>query len=292
MFSVLLSRIIPHIERHRTLVRIAVLLGAVSIIVYVAGNTISFIVQLFDASALESVKFCKVIASLLNRPTLELEFLPQEFEELQPDDNGYYAYAPANLHPLLFRRSDSVAGAWEWSDDGGQLWFACDNFRESVNGVPEPPALLFLLRLHVEHLLRRRLSAGGALGRRLPPPLDTATLRPGRPVEAAPDALCCPISHNLMRVPVVGPSGTTFDFDYIRKWVLQHNTDPVNGAPLSEADLYPNLAVRDLVERWLQQGGSGASGGAGGSGSSSSGIGGSGGGRGEAGLPPHLVDLS
>lgn len=140
--------------------------------------------QLFDASALESVKFCKVIASLLNRPTLgewhrneaappgvlpqgttrrkawsargggrrsgvhapvaahapliplfgvwtaELEFLPQEFEELEPDDNGHYAYAPANLHPLLFRRSDAVAGAWEWSDDGGQLWFACDNFRE------------------------------------------------------------------------------------------------------------------------------------------------------------------
>lgn len=26
-----------------------------------------------------------------------------------------------------------------------------------------------------------------------------------------------PISHSLMRVPVVGPSGTTFDFDYIRK---------------------------------------------------------------------------
>eukprot|EP00198_Chlamydomonas_reinhardtii_P002663 XP_001691999.1 predicted protein [Chlamydomonas reinhardtii] len=252
--------------------------------------------QLFDASALESVKFCKVIASLLNRPTLELEFLPQEFEELEPDDNGHYAYAPANLHPLLFRRSDAVAGAWEWSDDGGQLWFACDNFRESVNGVPEPPALLFLLRLHLEHLLRCRLSAAGALGRRMPPPLDTTTPRPGRPLEAAPDALCCPISHSLMRVPVVGPSGTTFDFDYIRKWVLQHNTDPVNGAPLSEADLYPNLAVRDLVERWLQQGGGGGGGGgdgAGGSGSSGSGIGSGGSGSRETGgLPPHLVDLS
>ncbi|KAG2448275.1 hypothetical protein HYH02_006859 [Chlamydomonas schloesseri] len=292
MFSLLLSRLYPHLQRHRTLVRVGVLLGAISVIIYVAGNTVSFIVQLFDASALESVKFCKVIASLLNRPTLELEFLPQEFEELQPDENGFYAYAPANLHPLLFRRSDSVPGAWEWSDDG-RTWFGCDNVRETVNGVPEPPTLLFLLRLHVEHLLRRRLSAAGAMGRRLPPPLDTTTPRPGRPLEAAPDALCCPISHNLMRVPVVGPSGTTFDFDYIRRWVLQHNTDPVNGAPLSEADLYPNLAVRDLVERWLEQGGGGGGteggtgGGTGGSsGSITSGVGGSGG------LPPHLVDLS
>ena len=55
-------------------------------------------------------------------------------------------------------------------------------------------------------------------------------------------------------------------------------------------------AVRDLVERWLQQGGGGGGGGgdgAGGSGSSGSGIGSGGSGSRETGgLPPHLVDLS
>ncbi|GFR40428.1 hypothetical protein Agub_g1002 [Astrephomene gubernaculifera] len=238
-------------------VRFVLLTCIGSLLVYVGGKTVGFIVQLFEISSVEVQKFIKVIAALLNRPNLDLEFLPQEFEDLTPSPAGVYSYAPGSYHPILFRRSPHEAGAWQWSDDG-ELWLATDAFQESPNGVPEPPALIFILRLHVEHLIRRRLANPAARHRRLPPPLDVGAdgVGPpgGRSVDAAPDLLCCPISHGLMRVPVVAPSGTTFEYEYIRKWAQQHNTDPVNGAPLAEADLYPNLALRDIIERWLGQG--------------------------------------
>jgi hypothetical protein len=90
---------------------------------------------------------------------------------------------------------------------------------QSPNGVPEPPALIFILRLHVEHLIRRRLANPAAIHRRLPPPLDLDLgVFPRDRLDAAPEVLCCPISHGLMRVPVVGPSGTTFEYDCIRRW--------------------------------------------------------------------------
>ncbi|GIL99438.1 hypothetical protein Vretimale_4601 [Volvox reticuliferus] len=118
--------------------------------------------------------------------------------------------------------------------------------------MPEPPALIFILRLHVEYLIRRRAAIPDAVCRRLPPPLDLG-ICPADRLDAVPDVLCCPISHGVMSLPVVAPSGTTFDYDSIRRWAQRHNTDPVNGAPLAEGDLYPNLAMRDIVERWLRQ---------------------------------------
>ncbi|GLC38935.1 hypothetical protein PLESTM_000797600 [Pleodorina starrii] len=245
---------VPSIRKaNYTVLRLAAVAGFATLLVYVVGNTISFIVQLFELSSSEVSKFAKVIAALLKRPNLDLEFLPQEFEDLTPSDEGVYAYAPGTYHPLLFRRAESAAerGAWQWSDDG-RLWFATDSFRESPNGVPEPPALVFILRLHIETLIRRRFANPAADRRRLPPPLDTDEC-PAAALDAAPAPLCCPISHGLMRVPVVAPSGTTFEYDCIRRWAQRHNTDPVNGGPLAEGDLYPNLALRDLIDRWLQQ---------------------------------------
>ncbi|EFJ52156.1 hypothetical protein VOLCADRAFT_103177 [Volvox carteri f. nagariensis] len=211
------------------------------------------IAKLFELSSSEVSKFVKVIAALLNRPNLDLEFLPQEFEDLTPSPDGVYSYAPGSYNPLLFRRSGTEAdpGAWQWSDDG-QHWFATDNVRESPHGLPEPPALVFILRLHVEYLIRRRLANPAVLHRRLPAPLDLGTC-PRGVLDAAPEPLCCPISHSVMRLPVVSPSGTTFEYDCIRRWAQRHNTDPVNGAPLAEGDLYPNLALRDIIERWLRQ---------------------------------------
>ncbi|KAG2482454.1 hypothetical protein HYH03_018623 [Edaphochlamys debaryana] len=222
----------------------AISLGA--LLVYVAGTTVSFVVQLFEVSAAEASKFIQVLLPLLQRPVLDLDFLPDEFQRLPPTPEGVYEYAPASYHPFLFRRSPSLPGAWEWSDGLG-VWFDTDNFRDSTQGVPEPPALIFILRLHVEALIRRRRA--GPPRRRLPPPIDTA--KTNRRLDAAPDCLCCPISHALMRVPVVAPSGATYEHECIQRWVQQQHTDPVNGAPLSEEDLYPNLALRHLIETWL-----------------------------------------
>ena len=52
-----------------------------------------------------------------------------------------------------------------------------------------------------------------------------------------------------MLQPVVLPSGGSFDLLSIRHWIKTSGTDPTTGAPLSEADLYPNLALRGIVDR-------------------------------------------
>lgn len=167
---------------------------------------------------------------------------------------------------------------------------------QARTACPDPYAVIFLLRLHLEHLVRQRLSSRFSPVRHLPPPLDIPPdmlpppqqllqqqqqgqqkqkqhkgsgsaaeavsggakdaakeagphgragggegasrggvggaggdaqqadggggLGPGhatRLVDSAPDVLCCPISHSLMRMPVVTPSGTTYDFECIHR---------------------------------------------------------------------------
>ncbi|RCN27789.1 u-box domain protein [Ancylostoma caninum] len=61
-----------------------------------------------------------------------------------------------------------------------------------------------------------------------------------------PDFLCGKISCALLQDPVITPSGITYD----RADIKQHlhrvgHFDPVTRAPLTEADLIPNLAMKE-----------------------------------------------
>lgn len=61
--------------------------------------------------------------------------------------------------------------------------------------------------------------------------------------------VCC---LQLMVQPVTLPSGKTFEYEAIRKWITQHGTDPTTGlTPVSIHDVHPNLIVREMVEKWL-----------------------------------------
>ena len=69
-----------------------------------------------------------------------------------------------------------------------------------------------------------------------------------------PDFLCGKISFELLRDPVVTPSGVTYD----RKDILEHlqrvgHFDPVSRAPLTTDQLIPNLAMKDVVDHFLQE---------------------------------------
>lgn len=71
-----------------------------------------------------------------------------------------------------------------------------------------------------------------------------------------PDYLCCKISFEIMRDPVITPSGITYD----RKSILSHlrrvgATDPFTRAPLAESDLVPNLAIKEAVDAFLSANG-------------------------------------
>ena len=66
----------------------------------------------------------------------------------------------------------------------------------------------------------------------------------------APDALVCPITQELMTEPaLVTTNGRTYQREAITRWVREHGTDPLQRSErLSEGDLAPNLAVRQMVE--------------------------------------------
>ncbi|KAJ1261133.1 hypothetical protein BS78_09G004900 [Paspalum vaginatum] len=69
-----------------------------------------------------------------------------------------------------------------------------------------------------------------------------------------PDYLCCQITFEIFRDPVITPSGVTYE----RGVLLEHlrrvgNFDPVTREPLKEHQLVPNLAIKEAVQAYLKE---------------------------------------
>ncbi|CAL9130078.1 unnamed protein product [Musa textilis] len=66
-----------------------------------------------------------------------------------------------------------------------------------------------------------------------------------------PKDLCCPISLDLMKDPVVVSTGQTYDRASISQWIDEgHRTCPNSGQTLANGGLVPNRALRSLICRW------------------------------------------
>eukprot|EP00898_Chlorokybus_atmophyticus_P004423 jgi/Chlat1/4982/Chrsp32S04966 len=78
----------------------------------------------------------------------------------------------------------------------------------------------------------------------------TANDTPGQ----VPDYLCCKLTMDIYREPVITPSGITYEkavlLEHLRK--VGH-FDPVSRAPLSAEQLVPNLGIRDAVQGYLEE---------------------------------------
>ncbi|KAM4530481.1 E3 ubiquitin-protein ligase CHIP-like [Odontesthes bonariensis] len=71
-----------------------------------------------------------------------------------------------------------------------------------------------------------------------------------------PDYLCGKISFELMREPCITPSGVTYD----RKDVEEHlqrvgHFDPVTRTPLTQDQLIPNLAMKEVIDAFILENG-------------------------------------
>ncbi|XP_068653497.1 E3 ubiquitin-protein ligase CHIP-like [Aristolochia californica] len=69
-----------------------------------------------------------------------------------------------------------------------------------------------------------------------------------------PDYLCCKVSLDIFRDPVIAPSGLTYE----RAVILEHfekvgKFDPVTREPLDEHQLVPNLAIKEAVQAYLNE---------------------------------------
>ncbi|CAN8002894.1 unnamed protein product [Ixodes hexagonus] len=67
-----------------------------------------------------------------------------------------------------------------------------------------------------------------------------------------PDYLCGKISFEIMREPVITPSGITYDRRDIEEHLMRvGHFDPVTRTPLTQDQLVPNLAMKEVVDAFL-----------------------------------------
>lgn len=69
-----------------------------------------------------------------------------------------------------------------------------------------------------------------------------------------PKELCCPISEDLYKDPVLlVESGQTYSRESIEKWFEKgHRTCPLTGKELNSTQLVPNYVVKGLVQSWME----------------------------------------
>lgn len=66
--------------------------------------------------------------------------------------------------------------------------------------------------------------------------------------ETDPEYLCCPITSEIMKHPMMTPSGKTFEGEAIEDWIKKKGTDPFAGSALTIQDLRPNNALKAVIQ--------------------------------------------
>ena len=80
------------------------------------------------------------------------------------------------------------------------------------------------------------------------------TIKVNQTREAPPDALFGKISFEIMKEPVISPSGTTYD----KKNILEHlsrvgHFDPLTRQELTADQLVPNFALKEIIDEYLEK---------------------------------------
>ncbi len=63
----------------------------------------------------------------------------------------------------------------------------------------------------------------------------------------------CPITHQLMKEPVFTSDGESYEREEIEKWLQKQNTSPATGSVLADKVLKPNIALKKLITKYLEQ---------------------------------------
>lgn len=70
-----------------------------------------------------------------------------------------------------------------------------------------------------------------------------------------PQYFICEISRKLMLNPMITKYGNTYDKSSILGYIQTHMRDPKENKPLTAGEVYPNLAMRDAMELFLNENG-------------------------------------
>ena len=72
--------------------------------------------------------------------------------------------------------------------------------------------------------------------------------------------MCCPITKDIMKYPVIAADGHTYEREAIEKWLAQRRTSPVTNQALARTELTPNHSIKSLIAAWHEKNGEGGSG--------------------------------
>ena len=68
------------------------------------------------------------------------------------------------------------------------------------------------------------------------------------PSECEPSALICPITHDLMRDPVLAADGHAYERVAIEDWFSRQLTSPITGERLDSAMLMPCVPLKNMAK--------------------------------------------
>ena len=73
-----------------------------------------------------------------------------------------------------------------------------------------------------------------------------------RQAREVPDWLCCKITMDVFRDPVITPDGISFEKQVLLEHLSKSQTDPFTRQPLTQADLRPNYALKEACDEFLR----------------------------------------
>jgi len=173
----------------------------------------------------------------------------------EADQDGVYTRQTRSGGVLYLRPTKDVGGldSWEWSLDR-KMWMAsskADHFWNGKYGVSPAAHKILVRRLQVECALRAQQPVHPVSTHPPPIELDLSWKEKARLIKEAPKEFLCPMSMEIMTEPVVTPSGVCYNRPAVEEWINEHHSDPASKSPLLNDHLYPNLTLRDMIQRWL-----------------------------------------
>ena len=72
-------------------------------------------------------------------------------------------------------------------------------------------------------------------------------------LKTAPHEFLCPISHEVMKDPVICADGHTYERSSIESWFKHSHTSPKTNEELISTALIPNHALRNVIQEYLNE---------------------------------------
>lgn len=70
-------------------------------------------------------------------------------------------------------------------------------------------------------------------------------------MESIPKEFICPITQEVMKDPVIGPDGMTYEKEAIVNWLKKHKASPITRQPMDPSQLVPNRALKSTIEEMV-----------------------------------------